>query len=73
MIKKNYKKILVVGAALFILFAPVGMTMKNGTRGSITVPGSGAAAKGIAENIPVHTSPYSTFRISLILISRRRL
>jgi len=67
MIKKNYKKILVVGAALFILFAPVGMTMKNGTRGSITVPGSGAAAKGIAENIPVHTSPYSTFRISFNL------
>ena len=57
MIKKNYKKILVIVAALFILFAPVGMTINEGI----------SSAQGIAGNLSVEKSHYSTFHLSFNL------
>ncbi|HUD10856.1 MAG TPA: hypothetical protein VMS08_00475, partial [Candidatus Saccharimonadia bacterium] len=67
--KHHYKKIFVGLAALFILFAPVGMTMGGGMGTSShvilnTMPTTGS---GIAENISTTRSPYSTFRLTFNL------
>ncbi len=52
--ENHYKKIFVITAALFIIFTPVGMTIKNGT-------------KDLTANFSPSASPYSAFRLSFNL------
>jgi hypothetical protein len=60
--KNYYKKLFIATAALFILFAPVGMTIKGVVKGSASVLVPTSAIQGIIEN--ASPSPYSSFRLS---------
>ncbi|MGD1002983.1 MAG: hypothetical protein ABR884_00195 [Minisyncoccia bacterium] len=64
--KNHYKKIFVVVAALFVLFAPVGITTVGGTQNSTSIPAAAPTTRGILiKSAP--PSPYSAFRLSFNL------
>jgi len=67
--KTHYKKIFVIATALFVLFIPATITVKNNTQRSLLSPTPAAAKQrqGLAENILPQQSPYSSFRLTFNL------
>ena len=69
--KNHYKKIFIITAALFVLFAPVGMTVRNSVVQKSTVGAASTSmvvqARGVALTSPTLLSPYSAFRLTLNL------
>jgi hypothetical protein len=65
--KKYYKKIFIAAAALFILFAPVGITTKSATQSPSTAIVLATNAREASNNSLFSLSSYSTFRLSLRL------
>ncbi len=64
--KNHYKKIFVLTATLFVLFAPVGITMGGGAQNSTSIPAAPHSTQGIVIK-SVSPSPYSAFRLSFNL------
>ena len=64
--KNHYKKIFVIAAALFVLFAPVGMTMGGGAQNSTSISAGAPTTQEFAIKSAA-PSPYSAFRLSFNL------